>query len=154
MKYYRSTVKLTIFLSILAFVMSCASQTSFDTPSGKPEVFIPNISKDQVITKLAEAGIESGAEIHSLTEYQLILSAEGSVAQNLFFGSTFNPNTRDVIQFGFIERDQGVRVIGSRFIVSNPGSGFERRLDATTGNLGKQVQMLLDGLRDSFARGN
>ena len=59
-----------------------------------------------------------------------------SVAKSLFFGSRYDAIPEDRIRFDIVQMPEGVRVVATCMIVTNPGGGYE---NVTTLNPGAAI---------------
>lgn len=125
----------------------------FPTPSGRPEVVIPGVSKRAVMDALVAVTANDGWWFRSASEYQVVVSQPttgiGAVLLGVLIGSASDQNPEWRAFFSVVETGAGVRVIGYVLFVRSPGSAFEHSDDVTE-NTGQQLQAMLDQLRISL----
>ena len=72
--------------------------------------------------------MSEGFTIDTVNDYQVVASKviTNNLAASLFFGSRYNINPAERVVFRFIESYNSVRILAESWIVTNPGSAFEK----------------------------
>lgn len=153
-----STLTKPSYAIICAFLLAgCATTpTAAPTPSGAPEVFIPNSSPDQVKQVIIEREVSRGWQLVDDSTYQLILTKPANnLASIVSFGSQFNgiPNVR--ARFTVTSSSNGTKVFLSGEMVTNPGSGFEKSypLEDADKNAFVELQSALEKIKAGISSG-
>ena len=108
----------------------CATVPAFNTPTGKPEVVIANVSKKEVIDALTNMMLASGFTVKNITDYNAVFTKEAnSFGAMLLFGSRFNTVPEGRVNYAIVDTTEGIRVVITLEMVTNPGSAFENRQD-------------------------
>ncbi|MBW1953568.1 MAG: hypothetical protein JRI66_10875 [Deltaproteobacteria bacterium] len=137
-----------LFSCLLLFIAACAP-TLMNTPTGGPEAFFQNASREEVINALTDEMIMQGYQTKSITDYTLVFGKEEkSGAGQIFYGSRFNPFPEQRVTYTLLKLPEGIRVVATVKLVTNPGSGYEKATDFTYGwNYAKDVQRILDRVK-------
>jgi len=138
---------------ICLLLWGCASQPPLATPTGKPEATYGSASASAVKSAIVSGMINKGFRITRDSAYELSFDKPTeNIAAQLLLGSRYDsqPNTRAT--FTIAEVGPDVRVVADLAIITNPGSGFERRTDVTQGASAIDVQQFLDSLQMAVPR--
>lgn len=120
------------------------------TPSGGPEVRIQGATKKQVLDKIVTATTSKGMQVKALNDYGITVAKRmNDFRSTLIYGSRYDSNPEGRITFTLIEGPNGVHVMARAEMVTNPGSGFERVSDITSGE-SHDLQGVLEELDRSF----
>jgi hypothetical protein len=118
------------------------------TPSGRPEVTIYDITKKKVVDAIVNASLEKGAQIKQINEYSVIIGIrDKSFLSSLLYGSRYDSTPEIRASFNLVEIANGIRVFCNATMVTNPGSAFERISDVTTGKNAHDIQSMLERLK-------
>ena len=145
-----------IACALSATLMACAAPQrpqALSTPSGNPEIVIPNVTRKAVVDKLVAAKLEKGMQIRSVYEYGLSVGQKMSSypMASFLFGSSYDATPELRYTYNLVDVPGGVRVFSRSEIITNPGSGFERPSDITQ-RLSAELQAELVQLRSSLGR--
>lgn len=122
-----------------------------DEKKGKPEVVIHGTTRKAVLDALATMMVDREYSIVSIQDYKAVFEKDGGFLGSVLFGSGYDASTKKRASFDVLETGSSVRIVATFEMVSNPGSAFERRSDASkSGKAKKQIQELLDALKDQL----
>lgn len=132
----KNNIILYLILGSLVLI-SCQTVPPIPTPSGRPEIVIPNVSKDIAIDYLVNLMISKGYKIKQTTNYKITFKKKNDkYMAALLFGSRYDGTPENRISFNLINTSSGIRIITSIEIITNPNSAFERVTDWSTGKAG------------------
>ena len=135
-------------VALTLLLVGCATPPPpLSTSSGRPEVFLAETTKKQVMDRIVSAGLGRGLQIKTSNEYGVVLAkkAEG-VAAAFLYGSRYDSTPELRVHFNMVDMNGGVQVYARGEIVTNPGSGFERVNDLTQSS-GQDLQSMLMDLQ-------
>lgn len=136
---------LWLFLSVSLFVSACVAQQPLGTASGKPEVILPHLNRQQARDHLVNDMIGNGYELKRSDEYALVFGKRtNSAAAAMLFGSRYDSTPEERVIVNTLDTQGGVRLIFTLQIVTNPGSAFERVTDNSRGKAARDLQQILD----------
>lgn len=141
-------VAITVFALVL-LLMGCATSPppALGTTSGRPEVFLADTTKKQVMDRIVSAGLARGLQLKSSSEYGVAMAKKiEGVAAAFVYGSRYDSTPELRVHFNMVEMNGGVQVYARGEIVTNPGSGFERVNDLTQSS-GQDLQSMLMDLQ-------
>jgi hypothetical protein len=150
----RHIVRWVYFLVFVTIFAGCASAPQrLATPSGNPEIVIPNTTRKQVIDKIVAAKLEKGMQIKNVSDYGVVIGTRvnDSFMASLLYGSRYDSTPEARITYNIVETREGVRVFSRAEMVTNPGSAYERISDITQNLLG-EMQGELEQLKAYFAK--
>jgi hypothetical protein len=138
---------LILFLPFL--LVACAIPVKHNNASGKPEVTIKTSSVKSVRTKATEMMVNGGyrtvrSDDMSITFDKII--NDGGMA-NFLLGSRYDMNPAARVNYTFLDLGKSVRVIADLSVITNPGSGYERRTDFNNSQDSLFIQQELNGLK-------
>lgn len=131
----------------------CVTVPPLQTPSQRPEVTIPGVTKKEVIDVLVSEMVASGAQVRQTNDYTAVFSKrDTSLGGALVYGSKYDsfPETR--LTFNFVDTSGGIRVFCNAAMITNPGSAFERVNDVTGGKTAHEMQGMLERLKATLQR--
>lgn len=142
-------------LCVLAVLSACQTAPPLATRSGKPEILIesctPKAASDAIVAYMSEKGFR----MQQANDYLLVFSkADERLGAQLLMGSEWNPTPDARVTYTLAPEGDGVRVFVAGEYVTNPGTGFERRSDMTTGKTAHDFQSLLERIRDRATSSN
>lgn len=144
-------ILLIVFLSFMA--TGCATIKPLPTPSGRPEVTIPNVTKKQVIDTLTNRMINKGYQLSSVNDYVVVFNKKvDSFMAGVIYGSRYDSTPAARVSYNLVETDAGIRVIVTLEVVTNPGSAFERVTDLSQGPDAKDAQRSLEEVKASLIK--
>jgi hypothetical protein len=148
----RGFVTSFLILSFL-FLAGCVAPVTHATPSGKVEVSISGVSKAAIRDRLTNDMINKGFLVVRSDESLLVVDrpVDNPLAAALL-GSRYDSTPNARITFNIIKVGAAVRVIADCAIITNPGSGFERRTDVNNNAETVKIQSWLDKLKASFRK--
>jgi hypothetical protein len=136
---------------LLFFLSGCATIEPLHTPSGKPDITIPNVTKKQVTDVLVNQMLERGFNIKSANDYNIIFTKPmEKFGEQLLLGSQYNSTPENRISANIVESSAGIRIVLNNQAITNPGSGYERVTDLNSGNYGMYWQNFLSRIKYSF----
>jgi hypothetical protein len=143
-------MKTALFI-LLFFLNGCAAVQPLKTPSGKPDITIPKVSKKQVSDKLINMMLTKGFNIKNSSDYNLVFTKPmDKLLESLLLGSQYDVTPENRVSFNIVESSVGIRIVITNQAITNPGSAFERVTDLSTGNAGMDWQNFLLHLKNSF----
>lgn len=144
-------MKLILCAAALALVTGCAApQAPLNTRSGKPEIFIEGVTRQQVADELVDSLSGQGLTMRTVSDYQIVAGQlAGDLGARVLHGSRYDSVPEYRLSYTMVELPGGVRVYGRAAIVTNPGSGFERVNDMTE-RVKHDVQDMLNRLRSQL----
>jgi len=119
-----------LIISLLSMALvGCATVPRLATPSGKPGVLVKDRSAKEIKDRLVAGMISRGYDLRTDSDYQLVFGKRvprGSLTA-ILHGSTYDTSPEHRISFVVVDRGaDGVQVMASMAIVTNPGSAYER----------------------------
>jgi membrane-associated protease RseP (regulator of RpoE activity) len=124
-------IKLILVISTVIFSSGCVTTQQLNTRSGKPEVTISDVSKDEIKSIIIDTMSDRGWQLKEEARYQMVFTklADKDLAARVLFGSNYDgiPEYRANFTIVDIAGSKDIRVIQTSEIVTNPGSTFERR---------------------------
>ena len=106
----------------VALLTGCAAPR-LDTTSGKPEVKI-YAPREKVEERITADLVNHGFLPIAADKLGLTFERAGTISENIFFGSQFNPTTHVRVRIVILPVADATRVIYHSSVVSNPGSAF------------------------------
>src|SRR3954469_20081103 len=143
-------MKFAALFAVLALPTLAACQSTAAGPataSGRPEVTIPGKSPAAVRSALVNRMLDVGYRVSRDDASTLTVEKEASGAAAQLLLSTpagGSPNVR--ITYTFADVGRATRVVADMAIVSNPGTGLEKRIDVSRGPEALKVQAYLDAV--------
>jgi hypothetical protein len=86
----------------------------------------------------------------STGDCRVSFSKPGTFWANVFFGSRWNPDTQGRAAFDLIPTTDGIRIVATLQLISNPGSAFEQATDMSSGKDAETCQTLLNETKAKF----
>ena len=135
--------------------VSCVSPVTHNTPSGKPEVTVTLIEPEDVRGALISEMMSRGYTLNDANDFLLSFDrpVENFLAAALL-GSQYDSTPNARITFSIAPIGDSVRVVADLAIITNPGSGFERRTDMNQGQDSPKIQQMLYSIRDRLQATN
>jgi hypothetical protein len=133
-------------LILLVLLNGCTATKplTLNTPSGKPDITIPKVSKKQVTDAFVSEMLSQGFNIKTSSDYNIVfVKPMDSFAMSLLLGSEYDITPEHRVSANIVESSAGVRIVLTNQGITNPGSAFERVTDLSTGNSGNSWQQLL-----------
>lgn len=133
---------LIICAVLFLLLVSCASYNKLTTPSGKPEIFISNVSQQEIFTTILNDITSKGYSVETLDEYfflSFIKNDENVFRQWLIGGYVVETKK---VKFNLITQDNGVKIYASL-----QGTHGGRYLDHSKGRGGSMIQEYLEELK-------
>ena len=149
-----SLLRRLVLISIMGLLAGCAApqqQQRLATPSGNPEIVVPNATRKAVIDRIVASKLEKGMQIKSVSDYGVVVGKkmDNNLMASLVYGSRYDSTPEGRITYSVVEVPEGIRVFSRTEIVTNPGSAFEQVSDVTQ-NVSGQMQAELESLRAIF----
>jgi hypothetical protein len=136
-----------VALAVFALAFGGCQTVQHNTPSGKAEVQIANVTTDQVKAEIVNGMMTSGWIIQQDTPYALSFDKPvQNVMAAALLGSQYDATPTSRVTFVIAQNGPNVRIVTDIAIITNPGSGFERRTPTNNSADGAHVQAMLDGL--------
>jgi len=138
-----------IMFTLIILLMGCATLPRINTPSGRPEITICRISKNEMMEKVVAAASMDGFNIRSTSNFQIVMGKPVSnPLVGALMGSRYDSTPESRLVWTFADIGNNCIHIGVVVqIVTNPGSAFERVTDASTGKDGHQIQEGLEAIK-------
>lgn len=140
-----------ILVSLIAVILlsGCANLAPLNTGSGRPEITLCGPGKTEIMEKFVAAATQDGFNIRNTSNFQIVMCKP---VKNLFLaamaGSRYDPTPEHRVTWTFADMGNNCTHIGAVLqIVTNPGSGFERITDISTGKDAHDLQRQLDALK-------
>ena len=143
-------MKGTLVISLtLTLLMGCASLPPINTSSGRPEITICGVGKNEMMEKVVAGATMDGFNIRNTSNFQIVM---GKPVTNLLtaalWGSRYDSTPEYRLIWTFADIGNNCTHIGVvAQIVTNPGSAFERVTDVSTGKDGHQIQEGLEEIK-------
>ncbi|MHB0706013.1 hypothetical protein ACX4MT_09235 [Roseomonas mucosa] len=137
-----------LWAASIFIVSGCAAPVTHNTASGKPEVTVTTSDLPALKSYITNDMINRGYTIVRESESQLVFDRPvQNVLVGALVGSSFNstPNTR--LTYVFIKNQTSYRVVGDVALITNPGSGFEKRNDMNAAQDTVVIQQMLERMR-------
>ncbi len=141
---------LLLAISLALLVGACGAPSKLQTASGRPEVSIPGTTVDAVKAEIVRAMASGGYRIVRDSQYEIAFDRPAQGPAAVLMGSRYDPVPMSRMSFSFAPMGSSVLVTGDASIVTNPGSGFEQRVDSNGGPDGTQLQEALNQLAASM----
>jgi hypothetical protein len=153
---------------LITILSGCPPFEPLRTPSGKPEVTIPDVTKKEVIDALTELMIDKGYITRDITEDRAVyykrtysLYALPPVEQRPDFGpgphsglpyTQREPQPEAEVTYDITERDGGVNILATFHMKRFPETPFYEFTDISKGRDGHTIQRYLEELRKSMGK--
>ena len=134
-------MKRTMYLLGMLLVAGCTPPLT--TPSGQPEMTVPNVDAACIRNTVLNGLIDQGYQIRTTNDNQIIAGrVSENLAMNLFFSTGFSGNPEERVTIMFIPQPttKALRIVVTRAIVSNQGTAFEK-VHPIQGTVDDQRQM-------------
>jgi S1-C subfamily serine protease len=146
----KSIYSITIIIALF-FIYGCATTKPLNTPSGKPDITIPNVNKKQVTDALVSQMINQGFSIKSSSDYNIVfIKPLDNFGAELLLGSNYDRTPEHRASFMLVESGDGIRIVLTNQAITNPGSAFEKVTDLSTGKSGQSWQDFLVSFKGIF----
>jgi hypothetical protein len=130
-----------IFILIFIVIFSTSSVIANEVSN----IFVPNISKDQVKNAIVMRAIKTNWQVKSENNYNLsIYRIKDDAASIMLYGSGHNMHPEERVNFTFVSQGNGVFISYNALAVSNPNSGYEKQNPAIF--LDSNVKTMLEEL--------
>lgn len=140
-----------LFLLSVAALSGCATTRPLDTPSGKPQIFIPNTTMSNVQNVILDVLMQEGMTIDKQTPNMLVMDKpDHSLSDSILIGTQYNPTPDYRLVFQFAQMGTGCEVFATVEYVANPASQFEQITPAPSAN--QKAQHMLENLKAAIAR--
>lgn len=149
----RSNLLLALTLPLM--LTACATPVKHNTPSGKPEITINNVTKQEVSDTLANKLTNICPNMVKADTNQIVCEAPVTDALShamLYTRYDSEPIARMTFNFLKVNK-RGVRVVFNYAGISNPNSAFERRNDWNGSRDTLQVQKMLNDMKTYMEAG-
>lgn len=151
--YYKG-ILFIVFLILALMITSCANNYRVNTISGRPEVIINGASSKDVSNTIVNFMLNNGFYLQERNEYQIIFGKKATdFGMMLLAGSRYDsvPEWRYI--FNMVDVTGGTRVLTNIWVVTNPGSAFERvRELSTNSQAALDMQRVLINLKSSLEK--
>ena len=138
---------------ILVLITGCATIKPLNTPTGKPEVIIPDASKSEIADQITNAMLSWDFQLQKRDENILVFAKRDQrLGSSLLFGSRYDSTPEWRFIYNIVDHHEGIRVIANIAAITNPGSAFERVTDLSRGSKDSEnVYALLTQIREGFS---
>jgi hypothetical protein len=132
-------------------VAGCAPLHPMRTSSGRPEVVIPNSSREAVVARMAKDHTDNGFDAEWTSEYRLAyVKRLPGVAS--WGGAWYDADPIERITYFLSETPGGIRIVAMVEVVTDPGSVRRRITDVSGGPDGESIQQYLRKIRVALDR--
>ena len=115
-------MKKVLSLIVLFFAIAMPAFSAQDNT-----FFIPVLKKDQIKKAIVARSLNSNWQIKQDSNFTLdIYKVKDDAASMFLYGSNYNSHPEDRVHFNLLEKDNGVLITYTAYVVTNPNSGFER----------------------------
>jgi hypothetical protein len=147
----REMKKIAVLILAVVLLSGCATVQPIHTQSGRPEVTICGVSKNEVMEKFV-ASLSTGTfTVRSTSNFQVVV---GRPVNNplaiALYGSRYDSTPEARVIFTFSEVSGCTLVSARLLIVTNPGSAFERVMDISQGKDAHELQLELEKLKSTI----
>ena len=134
-------------LALALLLSSCVAVEPLPTASGRPECTIEGHDVAELQGLLISDLVANGWMLREQSNGMLVFwqSNTSPLAAGLF-GSQYDATPTNEVRFTFAQFGETVRVFGQLAVLTNEGSAFEQRTDATEGAGGHSVYAILQRL--------
>ena len=149
----------SVLIVLVGFVSGCATYEPLETASGRPEVTIAGVAKGEVIEALTGIMQGAGYLARKVTDEKAIYYKRtfDTYAERPYGASIRIPQRalREeapelLVSYDIEETGEGVHVIATVEIISEPESPFKKSKDISRGPDARVIQKRLDRLKASF----
>lgn len=147
-------MKAPLTLSIVGTIAftSCQTGPPLKTASGRPEVFIADVSPQRVRGVIIDRGMAGDWTLEKDTENSItFVKRSDSVMASMLLGSTYDPNVVDRLRFTTIGLGGGTKVYVTEELVSNHGSAFERVTPLRNNKNWNNLQAVLEKFKQELS---
>ena len=154
----RTNSYLPAIIVILGLLFSsCASNYNLNTSSGRADVIIYNVEKKDVVYVIINSLLSAGYSLKSQNEYNLVMTKRydnpKDVGVALLMGSQYDPFPEHRVSFNLLNYSNGIRIITDVWMVTNPGSAFERITNLSTNSrMAYEYQIYLNEIKSSLEK--
>lgn len=148
--------KLSIVIIIATLIFGCATLPPLNTNSGRPEITLCGVSKNEMMEKVVAGASMDGFNIRSTSNFQIVMGKPltNPLAAGLY-GSRYDSTPEFRLVWTFADIGNSCTHIGvALFMVTNPGSAFEKMSDFSTGKDAHDIQKGLEDIKSKFERSN
>ncbi|MDD3143016.1 MAG: PDZ domain-containing protein [Candidatus Cloacimonetes bacterium] len=123
----------------LMLLSSCASNYAVDSPTGRAEVIINGVPKKDISDTIVNNMLSRGFTLQKLNDYQLIFGIkETDLGLMLLAGSHYDSVPEWRYTYNLVDFAGGIRILTNIWLVTNPGSAFEKITDVSTNSKSAQ----------------
>lgn len=127
---------------------SCGTPVSHATASGKVEVVINGTTPEATKAALVNEMVNHGYRITKDTPFETAFDRPtDNIAAAVLLGSKYDAQPNARVSYFITPTPPTVRVVADIAIITNPGSGFERRTEMNASQDSVQLQALLDQIK-------
>jgi C-terminal processing protease CtpA/Prc len=151
-----SRLNAAVAMLCLFALAGCASQPPLDTAAGRPEIIITNVDLEEIKAQLTTDALQWGYTTKSVTDYTAVYEKrEQSTMAAVLMGSQYDPYPLWRLTYNLVEQNDRVRIVANIYIVTNPGSAFERISDVSQASkAAHSIQNYLEQLETSIEVNN
>ena len=110
----------------LALLAGCATTSGRNTPSGKQEITVPNVSANAAKAYITNRMIDAGYNLDRDSQYRLGFCRRG---KQLLSGGPVQPRWGYRVVYSIIEQNPGIRVVADFSVVFDVCTAMERPFD-------------------------
>jgi hypothetical protein len=137
---------------LFAMLAGCAAVEPLQTPSGKPEITIPEVTGKEAILALTDLMIDKGYIIKTLTDDNAVYYKK---TFRLYALPPYGPKPGEMpearVSYDIKEEDGRVRIAATLWLAIYPGRPYTGMKDISRGRDGHTIQNYLEGLKASMA---
>lgn len=154
----RTNSRLSVIIVVLGLLFSsCTTNYNLNTSSGRAEVIIYNVEKKDVFTTIMNSMLTNGFSLKSQSEYNLTMTRRydsvNDIGVSMLLGSSYDAFPEHRVSFNIINFTNAIRIVVDVWIVTNPGSAFERITDLSKNSrMAHDYQNYLNNLKSSLEK--
>lgn len=120
-----------ILLMLGLFLSGCATAGHLATPTGRPEVFVEEVTLKNATDACVSLMIADGWQIEKASDYMIqAVRTSDNMMVDFMWGSNYDfHQTWYRMIYTFAPQSNGVRIFAIQQVVANRGTGFERVME-------------------------
>jgi hypothetical protein len=138
---------------LFGLLYACAHQEPILTPSGRPEVTIPDVTKKEVIGALTDMMMAGGFIVKSVTDDNAHFYIR---TYRVYALPPFGPKPGELpeyhVSYDITEADVGVHIIATLWVIRYPSGFYRKTYDISYGRDANDIQKRLERLKATLAK--
>lgn len=116
-----------IIILLCIFLTGCVSAVNHATPSGKVEATYEARYEETVAGMITDYMINNGYSVKEASKRVIVFEKPiDDIVTAMLYGSEYNSTPNSRVSYSINTYNEKTRVVASFFVVTNPGSGFEK----------------------------